>query len=68
VPKFQGDRFFTWAKENEAYGEQKDIQHRNFVEVPENDAMRPETTRVAMRKGSLLIWNSQLPHGMLCNF
>lgn len=36
---------------------------RNFVEVPEDDPMRPEVLRVPMKAGSLLIWNSQLPHG-----
>jgi ectoine hydroxylase-related dioxygenase (phytanoyl-CoA dioxygenase family) len=63
VPGFQGERFFRWREENEAYGNDPSICNRNFVEVPENDAMRPEIVKLPMRAGSLLIWNSQLPHG-----
>lgn len=68
VPGFAGDRFFNWGKENrETYGNRADIEKRNFVEVPEDDPMRREITKVPMRAGSLLIWNSQLPHGNFPN-
>lgn len=39
------------------------IRKRNFIEVPEDDEMRKDILKVPMRAGSLLIWNSQLPHG-----
>lgn len=64
VPRFTGDRFFDWANAHRAtYGAQPDVASRNFIEVPETDPMRAEVTRVPLRAGSLLIWNSQLPHG-----
>ena len=62
VPGFVNDRFFEWIESNrQAYA--NDVSTRNFVEVPVHDEMRRETLRVPMRRGSLLIWNSQLPHG-----
>lgn len=66
VPKFHGERFMKWREENEAYGNAPEIVRRNFVEVPDDDPMRSEATKVPMRAGSLLIWNSQLPHGNYC--
>jgi hypothetical protein len=66
VPKFCGDRFYKWRNENLEYGNREENK-RNFIEVPENDPMRNEITPVPMRAGSLLIWNSQLPHGNFPN-
>ena len=63
VKSFRGERFFQWARDNEEYGKREDIVGRNFVEVPDDDPMRSETIQVPMRAGSLLIWDSQLPHG-----
>eukprot|EP01125_Pyxidicula_operculata_P019818 TRINITY_DN7210_c0_g1_i1.p1 TRINITY_DN7210_c0_g1~~TRINITY_DN7210_c0_g1_i1.p1 ORF type:complete len:369 (-),score=82.34 TRINITY_DN7210_c0_g1_i1:26-1132(-) len=67
VPKFVNDRFFEWAEKNKEYGELPEIKTRNFIEVPEDDPMRSEMTRIPMRAGSVLIWNSQLPHGNFPN-
>jgi len=64
VPGFHGERFFEWGNSNrDGYGQDESIISRNFVEVPENDPMRGEVFKVPMRCGSLLIFNSQLPHG-----
>jgi hypothetical protein len=37
----------------------------DYLEVPEGDPLIECTQRVPMRKGSLLVWNSELPH---CNY
>lgn len=67
VPGFQ-NHFFQWRNENiNDYGSQPDIKKRNFIEVPDNDEMRQHICQVPMRKGSLLIWNSMLPHGNFPN-
>lgn len=64
VPGFTDDRFFQWAKTHEhSYGSRPEIASRNFIEVPETDPMRQEIRKVPLKAGSLLIWNSQLPHG-----
>lgn len=64
VPGFTNDRFFQWAKTHEdSYGSLPEIASRNFIEVPEKDPMRQEIQKVPLKAGSLLIWNSQLPHG-----
>ncbi|ETW08606.1 hypothetical protein H310_01150 [Aphanomyces invadans] len=68
VPGFTGDRFFNWAKAHEgSYGALPQVATRNFIEVPEDDDMRREITKIPMKAGSLLIWNSQLPHGNFPN-
>eukprot|EP01127_Copromyxa_protea_P003151 TRINITY_DN13010_c0_g1_i1.p1 TRINITY_DN13010_c0_g1~~TRINITY_DN13010_c0_g1_i1.p1 ORF type:complete len:361 (+),score=76.33 TRINITY_DN13010_c0_g1_i1:119-1201(+) len=67
VPKFHGERFMKWREDNWEYGQSPEIVRRNFVEVPEDDPMRAEVIRVPMKAGSLLIWNSQLPHGNFPN-
>jgi len=67
VPGFPGERFFKWREENVEYAKDPNICNRNFVEVPENDPMRSEITKIPMRAGSLLIFNSQLPHGNFPN-
>jgi len=60
VPKFH-KRFHEWSQENLQYKTQ--WCGRNFVDVPETDTMRNDVTKLSMRAGSVLIWNSQLPHG-----
>jgi len=68
VPGFHGERFFEWGNKNrDGYGEDESIKTRNFVEVPDNDPMREQVVKVPMRCGSLLIFNSQLPHGNFPN-
>jgi hypothetical protein len=47
-----------WRDDNEEYG--KLYKGRNFVDVPENDPMRSEITKVPMRGGSVLVWNSMV--------
>ncbi len=67
VPGFQ-HQFFKWRDDNiNDYGARPDIRKRNFIEVPEDDEMRQHIFQVPMRKGSLLIWNSMLPHGNFPN-
>eukprot|EP01129_Flabellula_baltica_P003787 TRINITY_DN13517_c0_g1_i1.p1 TRINITY_DN13517_c0_g1~~TRINITY_DN13517_c0_g1_i1.p1 ORF type:complete len:339 (+),score=105.34 TRINITY_DN13517_c0_g1_i1:55-1071(+) len=64
VPGFHGERFFQWAEDHrDTYGSDPDVYHRNFVEVPEDDPMRSEVIKIPMRAGSIIVWNSQLPHG-----
>jgi len=67
VPGFQGEKFFQWARDHFEYGNSESIKRRNFIEVPETDPIRKNITPVPMRAGSLLIWNSQLPHGNFPN-
>ncbi|TMW57450.1 hypothetical protein Poli38472_003375 [Pythium oligandrum] len=68
VPGFTDDRFFQWADEHrDTYGAHPDVATRNFIEVPDEDPMRKEIKRIPMKAGSLLIWNSQLPHGNFPN-
>ena len=50
--------------ENQAYGEDM-ADAFDYLEVPAGDPMQAWTTAVPMRAGSLLVWNSELPH---CNF
>jgi len=64
VPGFTDDRFFKWADEHrDSYGSLPEVASRNFIEVPSDDEMRKEIKRIPMKAGSLLVWNSQLPHG-----
>ncbi|KAH9158296.1 hypothetical protein LEN26_003064, partial [Aphanomyces euteiches] len=51
----------------DTYGTLPEIASRNFIEVPHDDEMRKEIKQVPMKAGSLLIWNSQLPHGNFPN-
>ncbi|KAA8491768.1 hypothetical protein FVE85_8250 [Porphyridium purpureum] len=68
VPRFHGAPFEKWREEHmHSYGKQDGVHNRNFVEVPDDDPMRSRVMRVPMRAGSLLVWNSQLPHGNFPN-
>nr|CCA14826.1 predicted protein putative [Albugo laibachii Nc14] len=68
VPAFTDGTFFNWASfHRDTYGSLSSIASRNFVEVPNDDEMRKNIRRVPMKAGSLLIWNSQLPHGNFPN-
>ena len=50
--------------ENRLYGEDMADAY-DYLEVPAGDPMQAWTQPVPMRAGSLLVWNSELPH---CNF
>uniref|UniRef100_K3WX66 Phytanoyl-CoA dioxygenase n=1 Tax=Globisporangium ultimum (strain ATCC 200006 / CBS 805.95 / DAOM BR144) TaxID=431595 RepID=K3WX66_GLOUD len=68
VPGFTDDRFFQWAeKHKDSYGALPEVAARNFIEVPDDDPVRSEIKRIPIKAGSLLIWNSQLPHGNFPN-
>lgn len=67
IPGFQ-HQFFEWREKNIGdFGSREDIRKRNFIEVPDDDEMRQHICQVPMRQGSLLIWNSMLPHGNFPN-
>lgn len=67
VPGFQ-HQFFEWGEKNKNdYGAREDVKKRNFIEVPDDDQMRQHIQKVPMRSGSLLVWNSMLPHGNFPN-
>ena len=65
VPGFH-EHLAEWAAlpENQAYKEEM-ADAVDFLEVPTCDPMQAWTQSVPMRAGSLLVWNSELPH---CNF
>jgi ectoine hydroxylase-related dioxygenase (phytanoyl-CoA dioxygenase family) len=54
-------RFFQWAQDNIHH--KPEWKGRNFVDLPQDDPVRLQTVKVPVRAGSVLIWNSQLPHG-----
>jgi ectoine hydroxylase-related dioxygenase (phytanoyl-CoA dioxygenase family) len=57
IPGFT-HHFKTWAKKN--------IESKNFsclVNFPDDDDIKKHTTRIFMRKGSILMWDSRTPHG-----
>lgn len=64
VPGFQ-HHIRGWANQNKAKF------HRNNTDttfqVPEDDPIRQDTQTMPIRKGSILIWNSALPHGTYPN-
>ena len=67
VPGFQ--HFIrTWTKENQAscLNANKGADPTT-VQIPEDDSIRDHIQRMPMRKGSLLVWDSQLPHGNFPN-
>jgi len=49
-------KFLEWAKSNEP-------KKGGIVNVPLNDPIRQEITQITMKAGSLMIWDSRLPHG-----
>lgn len=68
VKGFHKERFDLWREDNmEKYGKEDGVSNRNFVEVPEDDPIRDEIQQVPMKSGSLLIWDSKLPHGNFPN-
>ena len=65
VPGFH-KHLLEWAAaaENQPYKEET-VDAFDFLEVPKDDPMQAWAQPVPMRAGSLLIWNSELPH---CNY
>jgi ectoine hydroxylase-related dioxygenase (phytanoyl-CoA dioxygenase family) len=67
IPGFH-HQFFEWRENNiHGFGAREEISRRNFIEVPDDDEMRAHICQVPMPAGSLLIWNSMLPHGNFPN-
>jgi hypothetical protein len=59
VPGFT-HRFKQWSIDNEK-------QHKSrggLVNVPENDPIRNDVKQIHVRKGSFIVWDSRLPHGI----
>jgi hypothetical protein len=67
VPGFQ--HFIqTWTKQNQELCLETDGGgDPTTVQIPENDPIRQHIQRMPIRKGSLLIWDSRLPHGNFPN-
>jgi len=63
VPSFH-KHIEEWARANSEYYATK-FAARDFVSVPENDPLCDQGVKVPVRAGSLVIWDSRLPH---CNF
>lgn len=63
VPGFQ--HFIqTWTKQNEQVClDSNKGGDPTTVQIPENDPIRQHIQRMPIRKGSLLVWDSRLPHG-----
>jgi len=62
VPGFQKE-INQWAEANEGLYERK--KDKTYVSVPSNDSIVDRAVKIPIRAGSLLIWDSRLPH---CNF
>jgi hypothetical protein len=59
VPGFT-HRFKQWSNDNE-----KEHKSRGgLVNVPEDDLIRNEVKQIHVQKGSFIVWDSRLPHGI----
>jgi hypothetical protein len=67
VPGFQ--HFIqTWTKQNQQLClDTNKGGDPTTVQIPENDPIRQHIQRMPIRKGSLLVWDSRLPHGNFPN-
>ncbi len=67
VPGFQ--HFIqTWTKQNEQLClDSNRSGDPTTVQIPEDDPIRKHIQRMPIRKGSLLVWDSRLPHGNFPN-
>jgi len=67
VPGFQ--HFIqTWTKKNEQLClDTNQSGDPTTVQIPKDDPIRQHIQRMPIRKGSLLIWDSRLPHGNFPN-
>ena len=63
VPAFQ--HFIqTWTKQNQQLClDANQSGDPTTVQIPKDDSIREHIQRMPIRKGSLLIWDSRLPHG-----
>jgi len=69
VPGFQ-KHIRGWAQANMERKEANCSPHvrdETTVQVPKKDPIREDTQTLPIRKGSILIWNSALPHGTFPN-
>jgi hypothetical protein len=63
VPGFQ-HYISTWAKENQRLClKSNNSRDPTTVQISEDDPIREHVQCMPIRKGSLLIWDSRLPHG-----
>ena len=62
VPGFVGDTLKQWSLKNQKLEET--YKDRHFVGVPKDDPLIECTQVVPLKKGSLVVWSSELPH---CN-
>lgn len=63
VPGFT-HRFKQWSIDNE-----KEHKSRGgLVNVPEDDPIRNQIQQIHLQKGSFLVWDSRLPHGISPSF
>ncbi|CAM4790776.1 unnamed protein product [Rotaria magnacalcarata] len=63
VPGFQ-NYIATWKKENQQlYIDTNKGGDPTAVQIPIDDPIRQHMQRMPIRKGSLLVWDSRLPHG-----
>lgn len=66
VPGFQ-NHIRGWANENLKYFKENDFDVAGSIQVPKSDPIWNDIQTVPVRKGSLLIWSSCLPHGTFPN-
>ena len=67
VPGFQ-NFIQTWTKQNEQLClDSNQSGDPTTVQIPKDDSIREHIQRMPIRKGSLLIWDSRLPHGNFPN-
>ncbi len=59
VPGFT-HRFKQWSIDNE----EKHKSRGGLINVPNDDPIRNEVKQIHLQKGSFLVWDSRLPHGI----
>ena len=58
----------TWTKQNEQIClDANDSMDPTTIQIPVDDPIREHIQRMPLRKGSLLVWDSRLPHGNFPN-
>lgn len=57
VPGFS-HKFKEWSEAHES-----EKRNGGIINVPEGDEMRNHIQQMHLRKGSILIWDSRIPHG-----
>jgi len=66
IPGFQ-HHIRGWANANLDKFNPQNFEVAGSIQVPKNDPIRNDVQTVPIRKGSILIWNSCLPHGTFPN-